>query len=182
MPVWICKYFFTSHFLVHLNKILKRCEQDSNLRRETPTDHKSIALTARPSQLLICWVKTCILKLKFLNEHQKITTLKLVRIRMRGWLFRTRQRKMAEPCLHWRTSNFAQRNGEVHLFPATSLILSTALWLLTLTVILSSRNSGDSCFSSIDEIMVSHRIGQTELQMMWSCCDNQEVHMWQTHS
>ena len=34
----------------HLQKILIRCEQDLNLRGETPLDFESNALTARPSQ------------------------------------------------------------------------------------------------------------------------------------
>ena len=34
-------------------KKYSRCEQDSNLRGETPLDFKSNALTTRPSQLLL---------------------------------------------------------------------------------------------------------------------------------
>ena len=36
-----------------VQKKYDRCEQDSNLRGETPLDFKSNALTTRPSQLLL---------------------------------------------------------------------------------------------------------------------------------
>ena len=36
--------------LIGKKKVLLRCEQDSNLRGETPLDFKSNALTTRPSQ------------------------------------------------------------------------------------------------------------------------------------